>query len=312
MKVIVLFFAVIFLTACNENDVNTNPPEIKFTEITGKQSGELIFTQSPYRITQDIIVDSNKTLIIKPGVQLFFEENTKLIVYGELLVEGTNSQFVLFKSYNSSKNWKGINLINADKTAHLNFVMIQDILRDTDTLSSSISIYNSQAEFIHSIIFNNTANNGGALGVFNSNLVLQNCILHNNNSSFFGGAIFSETSDIKIVNNTFFKNNSANSGGTIFVFDPVKTELQNNIFYKNTSRIGNPNIEFASNDSSNLIEQFDYISFGSMNPKFIDESFFRLSPTSPCINNGNPDPAFNDSDNSRNDQGAYGGPFGKW
>ena len=173
-------------------------------------------------------------------------------------------------------------------------------------MSSSISIYNSQAEFIHSIIFNNTANNGGAVGAFNSKVVMQNNIIHDNNSSVFGGAIVSEMSDIKIINNTLFQNNSANSGGAIFVFEPVKTELQNNIFYKNTSRVGNPNFEFSSNDSSNLIEQYNYISFGTMNPKFIDETFFRLFPTSPCINAGNPDNLFNDYDASRNDQGAYG------
>ena len=125
MKTFILFFTLLLVSACSENNVNTNPPEIKFTEIIGKQSGELIFTQSPYHITQDIIVDSNSTLIIRAGVQLFFTENTKLIVYGELLVEGTSSQFVLFKSYNTSKNWKGIKLINADKTAQFNFVKIQ-------------------------------------------------------------------------------------------------------------------------------------------------------------------------------------------
>lgn len=312
MKTFILFFALLLISACSENNVNTNPPEIKFTEITGKQSGELIYTKSPYHITQDIIVDSNTTLIIRAGVQLFFDEGTKLIVCGELLVEGTSSQFVLFKSFSTSKNWNGINLINADKTAQFNFVKIQDILQVTDTLSSSISIYNSQAEFIHSIIFNNTANNGGAVGAFNSKLVMQNNIIYDNNSSVFGGAIVSEMSDIKIINNSLFQNNSANSGGAIFVLEPVKTELQNNIFYKNTSRVGNPNFEFASNDSSNLIEHYDYISFGTMNPKFIDEAFFRLSPTSPCINAGNPDTLFNDYNASRNDQGAYGGPLGNW
>lgn len=35
---------------------------------------------------------------------------------------------------------------------------------------------------------------------------------------------------------------------------------------------------------------------------------FHLRPGSPCINAGDPNPAFNDRDGSRNDLGAYGGP----
>ena len=45
---------------------------------------------------------------------------------------------------------------------------------------------------------------------------------------------------------------------------------------------------------------------------FIDENNLKLQLSSPCIDNGNPDPAFNDVDGSRNDQGAYGGPNGDW
>jgi hypothetical protein len=39
---------------------------------------------------------------------------------------------------------------------------------------------------------------------------------------------------------------------------------------------------------------------------------FHLSANSPCRNAGNPDPAFNNPDGTRNDIGPYGGPFGKW
>jgi hypothetical protein len=49
-----------------------------------------------------------------------------------------------------------------------------------------------------------------------------------------------------------------------------------------------------------------------MNPLFISENDLHLKPNSPCINNGNPTNIFNDYDNTRNDQGAYGGPKGNW
>jgi hypothetical protein len=47
-----------------------------------------------------------------------------------------------------------------------------------------------------------------------------------------------------------------------------------------------------------------------LDPQFLnmDLQDYRLSPSSPCVNAGNPDPAYNDLDGTRNDMGAYGGP----
>ena len=49
----------------------------------------------------------------------------------------------------------------------------------------------------------------------------------------------------------------------------------------------------------------------SQNPLFVDsvKGNFRLSSLSPCINAGNPDIKYNDLDGTRNDIGAYGGPY---
>ncbi len=62
----------------------------------------------------------------------------------------------------------------------------------------------------------------------------------------------------------------------------------------------------------------DWAALGSTNlaaePEFVNPAVgnFRLQPGSPGIDAGNPDPAFNDPDGSRNDMGAYGGPLGNW
>ena len=48
----------------------------------------------------------------------------------------------------------------------------------------------------------------------------------------------------------------------------------------------------------------------SLNPLFGSDGTMRLDGGSPSVNAGNPDPAYNDVDGSRNDQGAYGGPAG--
>jgi hypothetical protein len=314
MRLALVFLVLVLLTACSEEDNTTVVPEVVYTQISGKISGELISTKSPYRVMQDISVDSNSTLKINAGVELHFDENTKLIVKGELLVEGSNTQYVVFKSYDASKTWNGIKIIDADKTAQFNFVKIQDINQEVDTslLSASISIMNSEAEFNHSFIESNFAIHGGAVGTYNSKLIFKNNIVSDNIAEVWGGAIMSELSDITVINNTFYQNYSGNNCGGILVFDPVKTEVQNNIFYKNSSRLGDFNFQYFSTDSTNLIEQYNYLAFGTMNPKFVSETDFKLSQSSPCINSGNPDTSYNNSDGTRNDQGAYGGPLGNW
>jgi hypothetical protein len=170
----------------------------------------------------------------------------------------------------------------------------------------------SEAEFNHSFIGNNFAIHGGAIGTYNSKLIFKNNIVSNNIAEVWGGAIMSELSDISVINNTFYQNYSGNNCGGILVYDPVKTELQNNIFYKNSCRLGDFNFLYLSTDSTNLIEQYNYLAFGAMDPKFISATDFKLSQSSPCINSGNPDSSYNDEDGSVNDQGAYGGSLGNW
>ena len=52
----------------------------------------------------------------------------------------------------------------------------------------------------------------------------------------------------------------------------------------------------------------------SVAPRFVSAATrnFTLLATSPSVNAGNPDAAYNDVNGTRNDQGAYGGPGGTW
>jgi hypothetical protein len=54
------------------------------------------------------------------------------------------------------------------------------------------------------------------------------------------------------------------------------------------------------------------LSLAPSSPKFNSNTDLRLLDHSVCKDSGNPLPIFNDLDGSRNDQGAYGGPFGGW
>ena len=109
-----------------------------------------------------------------------------------------------------------------------------------------------------------------------------------------------------------YKNTCYNYGGGIVLWDPLTTDIQNNIFFNNLSFTGDSNISTVIGDSSNITEQYNYLAFSSMNLLFISNDDLHLSSDSPCINNGNPAPEYNDVTGTRNDQGAFGGPLGDW
>lgn len=304
--------------SCSERDnfIDNGGSKINgiFTELSGNVSGVLNTNDSPYKIISDITVDSGKTLQINGGVEVYFTENTKIIVYGELLITGDYySKQIILESYDTAKTWAGINFINTDKPALIDYANIQGIRKEYDSIfvPSSISVNNSQLTIKHSIIYKNSAADGGAVGVYQGKLYLSNNIIRDNKADVFGGAIISESSEIRILNNTFYNNYSYNGVGGVLIYNPLLTEVQNNIFYKNSSRTGQPHYHYQSTDSLNYTEQYNYFAFGQMDPLFLND-YLEIYYTSPCKDAGNPDQSFNDFNGTRNDQGAYGGPEGKW
>jgi|WetSurMetagenome_2_1015567.scaffolds.fasta_scaffold41499_3 hypothetical protein len=318
LKLHISVISMLLLYSCaereNYNDINGPVITGLFTELKGSISGQLTITDSPFKVTEDIIVDSNTTLTINTGVEIYFTENTRLIVYGELIIEGNYYRSVYLESFDRTKFWRGIKINNTDKPTMIDYARIRGIKETGDTLnlSASISIVNSDVTIIHSIINENSAIHGGAFGIYNSKVIIKNNLIRDNFAEVYGGAIVSELSNIQIINNTFYHDSSYNSVGGILVFNPIKTELQNNIFYKNRSRSGQNNFYYASDDSTTLLEQYNYLAFGNMDPIFYSETYLTLYGTSPCVNGGNPDSSFNDYNGTRNDQGAYGGPDGNW
>jgi hypothetical protein len=190
------------------------------------------------------------------------------------------------------------------------------------------------------VIGNRAEVSGSGIFVLNSQgFALQNMIIAFNTRRFFDD---SAPAQVELENSFLnFNNNVVAYGDSdgLLVFAGADGDFQNNIFFENGS--GGFGVGFADlNEFSASTVQFNLF-FGNEENDFflngvlltaaeaddfdpsdrIDFNFngdplftdpaggdFTLRPGSPAIHAGNPDPAFNNPDGSRNDIGAFGGP----
>ena len=152
---------------------------------------------------------------------------------------------------------------------------------------------------------------------------VQNCVVINNLADKIGGGIYiSELAvDVRIINSTIYGNRAGRQGGGIArALAGGAVSVQNSIIIENEadniypSAAGSNNsfrvlysltdAEWAAADSTNIVGD----------PLFIDpqRGDFHLDSASVAVNAGDPAASFNDPDGSRNDLGAYGGPWGQW
>lgn len=307
---VLLVLPMLFLNCSDSDNPTTSRPTA--TEISGSLSGVLPRSNSPYLVTGTVTVQPNTKLEIAGGVRLMFADSTMLIVKGELQAVGSADRVIEFEA--AENNWFGVKFIDTDAPSQLSFCTLTDVLFDIpDSLRNSvIEVLNADLTMQNCIIRDNFTLLGGGLFASRSQVTVSNNIFRDNRSENFGAGILLVESEVLVINNTIFRNECINFGGGLVVSDPVSSDIQNNIFYQNTATGGDPRIALFSGDSSNFTPQYNFLPLGNMDPLFFSSDNLHLAPTSPAIDKGNPDAAFNDVDLSRNDQGAYGGPLGNW
>ena len=315
-RIKILLIILIFMLGCSDRSLFTDPGDPNlggvFTTINGDLSGTLLKNKSPYLVSEKISVPSGVTLTIEPGTLIFFKPSAGFFISGGLRAIGTKEQPIVLQGFGNS--WIGIHSENSTDSLIFKYCNIEEIYlpveREFDY--GGVEISNANVVFKNCYFYFNYSRYGGALSIFFCNSEIMNNIFYDNESVDYGGAILSQNSSNKIINNTFYKNICSNFGSAISIVDPVNEDIQNNIFYKNFSFRDIPPIFLLSGDSTKVLEQFNYLDPDSLTPQFISTSDFHLQQNSPCINAGNPSPEFNDSNGTRNDQGAYGGPDGNW
>jgi len=141
--------------------------------------------------------------------------------------------------------------------------------------------------------------------------IRNNCIVNNIGMGirFYGGSTTS------IINNTIHNNgagginNNENSGVNVNIFNNIVTNNEGyGLFMRHAT------VSISHNDVFGNTTNYHYCAAGAgditENPRFIDaNSNYVLRSDSPCINAGRSGSVDADPDGSRNDMGAYGGPY---
>jgi hypothetical protein len=176
----------------------------------GSVSGVWDLAGSPYLIQGPIEIDVGDSLMIEPGVEVFFWNTQTLTVYGSIQALGTYQDSILIAGNPSYSSWCGIDILNATDTCKFAYCTIEDV-------------------------YNSTAPTGGALECEYSILEVSHCLFQDNHA-MWGAAIRLSFTDATIEYSNFIDNNGY-EGSCINVFwcSPV---IRHCGFYDNTGNFG--------------------------------------------------------------------------
>ena len=117
-----LFFCCLFLCT-NQISAQVNiQGEITFDTTWAE-------TLSPYILIGDVQVPSGVILTIEPGVEIIYTDNYEILVKGELVANGLDTDYIVFRSDEQGikKGKRFINFSATDLSRHeLNYIHMQD------------------------------------------------------------------------------------------------------------------------------------------------------------------------------------------
>ena len=180
--------------------------------------------------------------------------------------------------YSSIGGGAGISIFNSSPTIENNMIIFED------HNGQGLYFNNSDSCIVrNNLIFDS---NDDGMGLFINNSTNMN--IYNNTISTKQSGIWSTASSGFIYNNIITNNKLFGIQAPGFTYINYNCLWNNSTNYENTTIGGNDVFldPLFENTNSNL---------------------FHLTENSPCINAGNPNLEFNDTDKSRNDIGAYGG-----
>jgi hypothetical protein len=206
-----------------------------------KADAFLVLSNSPYRITKDVIIDGGATLYIEPGVMIQYDQNTSIITEdGGVMAKGTKEQPIVFTASGTSPS-PGFytNAVRFTKSTKVNSAFAYCVVKYADT---AFDIHYGTPEISYCHIAKNAQR--GVLCRNDTAPIISYCTLTENFGE--GGIIVRGMSRPKINYNNFIKNEIAD----IQAFSTIRIDATNNWWGKSTP--DERNIFKTNEDSINI------------------------------------------------------------
>ncbi len=195
-----ILVSTLLISVCN---LSVDIPFAAATDVSGSQSGTWSAGGNPYIVTGTVNVPNGQTLTIGPGVEVRFNANTAMEIYGILHANGGIGGRITFtaNSTPSPGAWKNIKINNPDGPCNLSYC---DISYGGDTWLGDGMIYilysGSNVTISHSTI-THSANYG--VQCRNSSPTITDCAVEDNTQY---GIYAESTSSPAIINCTILDN----------------------------------------------------------------------------------------------------------
>jgi parallel beta-helix repeat protein len=240
------FFGLALLTSAAGLQADTIPG--------GDVSGVWYAANSPYYVTGDLTIQADDTLTIEPGVEVVFQGNYSLTVYGLLEAVGTETDSIHFLPADTSSFWRGIRFSNAPDSSHMVYCTVSHVGQmflelcgiictnsnpvirhcrisdnkakySTVTYAAGITLNNSNPEIAWCNIINNVGGYyAGGIYLINSSPVITGCNISGNRVSEYGGGVYILGNSNPIITNCKIENDTSYMyGGGIAVLGGAVT-----------------------------------------------------------------------------------------
>jgi hypothetical protein len=169
------------------------------TIVKGAVSGIWTKEKSPYIVTEDIYIETYQSLIINPGVHVYFQDSVTFTIGEEfntsnrkhqLIAKGSETDSIVFAAQDTSKIWCGFNFVESADDDTIAYAVIRDIHPGKETWNywnqwgeiegGVIDIFLSSPQIHNCSIRNNRISDFALLNCYNANPTFSNCIITGN------------------------------------------------------------------------------------------------------------------------------------
>lgn len=132
---------------------------------------------SPYVVSNNLVIPSSANLIIEPGVTVLFNQGATLTINGQLIAEGTSDQRIVFTRNTGATSWNRIDFTPSPRESRISYADIRFATGAGNIRANGARLY------LDNIVFSDT--NVQLVDVSNTSVIIRN--------SFFPGIGTSES-----------------------------------------------------------------------------------------------------------------------